>query len=57
MITFNNIVSKFQEFCDNHHFIQTFSYGSPSDVDLEKFEQYPLLHLETMLLNVICVRS
>ena len=45
MITFNNIVSKFQEFCDNHYFIQTFSYGSPSDVDLEKFEQYPLLHL------------
>jgi len=45
MITFNNIVSKFEEFCDNDHFIQTFSYGSPSDVDLEKFEQYPLLHL------------
>ena len=45
MITFNNIVSKFQEFCDNHFFIKTFSYGSPSDVDLEKFEQYPLLHL------------
>ena len=45
MITFNNIVSKFQEFCDNHFFIKTFSYGSPSDVDLEKFEEYPLLHL------------
>jgi len=45
MITFNNIVSKFQEFCDDHFFIKTFSYGSPSDVDLEKFEQYPLLHL------------
>ena len=45
MITFNNIVSKFSEFCTNHHFIKTFSYGSPSDVDLEKFEQYPLLHL------------
>jgi hypothetical protein len=45
MITFNNIVSKFEEFCDNHYFIKTFSYGSPSDVDLEKFEQYPLLHL------------
>jgi hypothetical protein len=45
MITFNNIVSKFQEFCDNHYFIKTFSYGSPSDVDLDKFEQYPLLHL------------
>ena len=45
MITFNNIVTKFQEFCDNHFFIQTFTYGSPADVDLEKFEQYPLLHL------------
>ena len=45
MITFNNIVSKFEEFCENHLFIKTFSYGSPSDVDLEKFEQYPLLHL------------
>jgi len=45
MITFNNIVSKFEEFCNDHFFIKTFSYGSPSDVDLEKFEQYPLLHL------------
>jgi len=45
MITFNNIVAKFQEFCDNHFFIKTFSYGSPSDVDLDKFEQYPLMHL------------
>jgi len=45
MITFNNIVSKFQDFCDNHYFIKTFSYGSPSDVDLDKFEDYPLLHL------------
>lgn len=45
MITFNNIVSKFEEFCTNHFFIKTFSYGSPSDVDLDKFEDYPLLHL------------
>ena len=45
MITFNNIVKKFEEFCNDHFFIKTFSYGSPSDVDLEKFEQYPLLHL------------
>lgn len=45
MITFNNIVAKFQTFCDDHKFIQTFSYGSPADVDLDKFEQYPLLHL------------
>ena len=45
MITFNNIVSKFQAFCDDHKFIRTFSYGSPADVDLDKFDQYPLLHL------------
>ena len=45
MITFNNIVAKFQAFCDDHFFIKTFSYGSPADVDLEKFEQYPLMHL------------
>ena len=45
MITFNNIVSKFQDFCDDHFFIKTFTFGSPSDVDLDKFEQYPLLHL------------
>lgn len=45
MITFNNIVSKFEEFVDNHYFLKTFSYGSPADVDLDKFEQYPLLHL------------
>lgn len=45
MITFNNIVSKFEEFVDNHYFLKTFSYGSPADADLDKFEQYPLLHL------------
>ena len=45
MITFNNIVSKFEDFCTDHFFIKTFSYGSPADVDLDKFEQYPLLHL------------
>ena len=45
MITFNNIVSKFEAFCEDHKFIRTFSYGSPADVDLNKFDQYPLLHL------------
>ena len=45
MITFNNIVSKFEAFCDDHKFIRTFSYGSLADVDLNKFDQYPLLHL------------
>ena len=45
MITYNNIVTKFEEFVTAHLFLQTFSHGSPSDVDLDKFETYPLLHL------------
>jgi hypothetical protein len=45
MITYSNIVTKFEEFVEAHHFLKTFSHGSPSDVDLEKFEVYPLLHL------------
>ncbi len=45
MITYNNIVTKFEEFVDAHLFLKTFSHGSPSDVDLDKDETYPLLHL------------
>lgn len=45
MITYNNIVTKFEQFVNAHLFLQTFSHGSPSDVDLDKDETYPLLHL------------
>lgn len=45
MITYNNIVTKFREFAEANHFISTFSHGSPSDVDLDKLETYPLMHL------------
>ena len=45
MITYNNIVTKFQEFVDNHFFLKTFTHGSPADVDLDKFTDFPLLHL------------
>jgi hypothetical protein len=45
MITYNNIVSKFEQFVDAHFFVRTFSHGSPGDVDLDKLETYPLLHL------------
>ena len=45
MITYNNIVTKFEQFVDAHFFVQTFSHGSPGDVDLDKLETYPLLHL------------
>ncbi len=45
MITFNNIVNRFEKFVEDHHFLRTFSHGSPSNVDLDKFELYPTLHL------------
>ena len=45
MITFNNIVNRFEKFVADHHFLRTFSHGSPSGVDLDKFELYPTLHL------------
>ena len=45
MITFNNIVERFEIFAENHFFIQTFSFGSPDDVDLTKFTNFPLMHL------------
>lgn len=45
MITYNNIVGRFEKFVEEHHFLRTFTHGSPSGVDLEKFELYPTLHL------------
>tara|TARA_R100001163_G_scaffold2920_2_gene4442 strand:+ start:15146 stop:16345 length:1200 start_codon:yes stop_codon:yes gene_type:complete len=45
MITFANIVDRFEKFVENHFFLKTFSFGSPEDLDLNKFENYPLLHL------------
>ena len=45
MITFDNLITKFQEFAEDNFFIESFSYGSPSDADLDKFEQYPLMHV------------
>ena len=45
MVTYNNIVERFKIFVDNHFFLRTFTHGSPDDVDLTKFNQFPLLHL------------
>ena len=45
MITFNNIVERFEIFATNHFFIKSFSFGSPDDVDLSKFQDFPLMHL------------
>lgn len=45
MITFQNLVTKFEEFATNHPFVQTFTHGPASSVDLDKLETYPVMHL------------
>ena len=45
MITYTNIVNRFEAFVAANPFVQTFSFGSPSDVDLDKLEIVPVLHL------------
>ena len=45
MITYNNIVGRFEQFVNDNFFLKTFTHGSPSGVDLEKFEAYPALHV------------
>lgn len=45
MITFSNIVDRFETFVEKHFFLKSFSFGSPEDLDLDKFENFPLCHL------------
>ena len=45
MITYNNIIGRFEQFVKAHYFLKTFTHGSPSGVDLEKFEVYPAMHV------------
>lgn len=45
MITLNQITKRFEEFAGNHFFVKSFSSGSPTDIDLDKFTDYPLLHV------------
>ena len=45
MISYNNIVARFETFVENHKFLRQFSHGSPEDLDQGKEPEYPLLHL------------
>lgn len=45
MVTFNNILNRFEKFATDNHFIRSFSHGSPASLDLDKFELYPLMHI------------
>ena len=45
MITYNNIIDRFEKFAADNQFLNSFSHGSPSGVDLDKFEKYPTMHV------------
>lgn len=45
MITYNNLVAAFEAFVANHKMLTTFTHGDPTEVDIEKIESYPLMHL------------
>lgn len=45
MITLNAIEQRLREFADNHFFLKSYSFGSPDDVDLDKFQDFPLMHV------------
>lgn len=45
MITFKNFINRFEQFASSNQFIKTFSHGSPAELDLDKFEIYPLMHV------------
>jgi len=45
MITLNAIAKRLEEFGTNHFFIKSYSFGSPDDVDLDKFQEFPLMHV------------
>lgn len=45
MVTYNNIVDYFKLFAQNHFFIQSFSHGNIEEADLQKYGNYPIMHV------------
>jgi hypothetical protein len=45
MITYNVLIERFRAFAEQHYFIRSFSHGEPSDLDLDKLQDYPLMHV------------
>ena len=48
-MTYNKIIQYFQKFADNHFMLKDFSHGNLEQADLEKYQQYPIMH--TTLIN------
>jgi len=45
MITFNNIITALENFANNHFFIKAFGHGNIEEIDMDKYTQFPLLHV------------
>lgn len=45
MITANNLIDRFRQFAESHYFIRTFSFGDPSEIDITKLPEPPLMHV------------
>lgn len=52
MITYNGIIEYFKEVANKHLQINSFSFGDIDDADLEKIEEYPLLHVGVSGANI-----
>lgn len=52
MITYNGIIEYFKEVANKHTQINSFSFGDIDDADLEKIEEYPLLHVGVTGANI-----
>ena len=48
-MTYNQIIQYFKAFSDNHFMLKDFSHGNLEQADLEKYQQYPIMH--TTLIN------
>lgn len=45
MITLNAIEQRLRQFAENHFFIHSYGFGSPDEVDLDKYTAFPLLYV------------
>lgn len=46
MITYNGIIDYFREFADKHFQIHSFTEGTADKIDLQKINDYPVLHID-----------
>ena len=44
-ITYNVLIDRFKAFADGHEIVKHFSHGVPGDFDMQKFGQYPAMHV------------